>query len=195
LRLSYANVTATLALFVALGGAGYAATKFDGARIRKHSIPLNRLRGKLPRGQRGRKGDQGLIGPRGEDGLPGRPGERGEPGEKGDRGEKGAVGPAAFVAWAYVWEGSVDTSASTANVPSNLIFKPPATTGIYCMKAEVSFGPDHHFAITVLGNYGGFATIRHATLPACNSGEYDSYVITFNVEGLPEDENFELGVF
>lgn len=37
-RLTYANVTATLALFVALGGSSYAALKIDGSDIRKRSL-------------------------------------------------------------------------------------------------------------------------------------------------------------
>jgi hypothetical protein len=37
-RLTYANVMATLALFVALGGSSYAVSKIDGSDIRKHSL-------------------------------------------------------------------------------------------------------------------------------------------------------------
>lgn len=37
-RLTYANVVATLALFVALGGSSYAALKISGRDIQKHSI-------------------------------------------------------------------------------------------------------------------------------------------------------------
>lgn len=44
-RLTYANVAATLALFVALGGTSVAATaRFNGAQIAKGSIPGDRLR-------------------------------------------------------------------------------------------------------------------------------------------------------
>lgn len=37
-RLTYANVVATLALFVALGGSSYAALKISGKEIQKHTI-------------------------------------------------------------------------------------------------------------------------------------------------------------
>ena len=37
-RLTYANVVATLALFVALGGSSYAALKISGKDIQKHTI-------------------------------------------------------------------------------------------------------------------------------------------------------------
>ena len=42
-RLSYANVMATLAFFLALGGGAYAATQINGHQIMPHSIPANRL--------------------------------------------------------------------------------------------------------------------------------------------------------
>lgn len=37
-RLTYANVTATLALFIALGGSSYAALKISGRDIQKHTL-------------------------------------------------------------------------------------------------------------------------------------------------------------
>ena len=37
-RLTYANVTATLALFIALGGSSYAALKISGRQIKAHTI-------------------------------------------------------------------------------------------------------------------------------------------------------------
>lgn len=43
-RLTYGNVMATLALFLALGGTGVAAVQLSGAQIAKHSIPADRLR-------------------------------------------------------------------------------------------------------------------------------------------------------
>jgi len=44
-RLTYANVMATLAVFIALGGSSYAALKIDGRDVRARSIPGNRLKG------------------------------------------------------------------------------------------------------------------------------------------------------
>ena len=43
-RLTYANVTATLALFLALGGVAAAGTLIDGSSIMPRSLPANRLR-------------------------------------------------------------------------------------------------------------------------------------------------------
>ena len=44
-RLTYANVVASLALFVALGGTSVAATSLiSGAKIKQNSIPANRIK-------------------------------------------------------------------------------------------------------------------------------------------------------
>jgi len=83
-RLSYSNVMATLAISVALGGTSYAAItitgknvkngSLTGADIKKHSVQLNRLIGRLtagargPMGDTGPKGDTGLQGPKGDPG-------------------------------------------------------------------------------------------------------------------------------
>jgi hypothetical protein len=101
-RLSYANVMATLAVFVALGGSSYAAIKvtgknvtngsLTGADIKKHSVQLNRLRESLPPGDQGAKGDQG---PKGDQGIPGLKGDQGIQGLKGDTGP--STGPAGGV--------------------------------------------------------------------------------------------------
>jgi hypothetical protein len=61
-RLTYANVMATIAVFMALGGGAYAAVKISGTSIKPHSIPLNRLKGTLPAGAPGAKGDPGADG-------------------------------------------------------------------------------------------------------------------------------------
>ncbi len=90
-KLSYANVTATLALFVALGGASYAAVRLpknsvgtrqlkrnavtrrkvrrnaiDGAKVKNHSLLARDFKmGQLPAGPRGQAGPQGAVGPAG----------------------------------------------------------------------------------------------------------------------------------
>jgi hypothetical protein len=43
-RLTYANVMATIAVFIALGGSAYAASKINGKTIKIKSIPGNRLK-------------------------------------------------------------------------------------------------------------------------------------------------------
>lgn len=43
-HVSYANVTATLALFIALGGTGYAMSQISGSQIKNRSIPGQKLK-------------------------------------------------------------------------------------------------------------------------------------------------------
>lgn len=86
----YANVVATLALIVALGGTAYAAVRvtgrqvadgsLTGADVKKRSVPLNRLKGALPAGATGAKGDTGAAGPKGDTGAAGAKGETGATG-------------------------------------------------------------------------------------------------------------------
>jgi hypothetical protein len=95
-RLTYSNVIATLALFIALGGSSYAALKITGRNvvnrsltgkdIKKKSVPLDRLRGSLPKGEPGPKGDTGA---------------RGEPGPAGP------VDPSQFVSAAGLYHVAV----------------------------------------------------------------------------------------
>jgi hypothetical protein len=80
-HLTYSNVIATLALFIALGGSSYAAIKITGRNvvngsltgndIKKRSVSLDRLKGGLPAGAQGLKGDPGARGDRGEPGPAG----------------------------------------------------------------------------------------------------------------------------
>lgn len=56
-----AIVSAVVAALVA-SGATYAAMKINGHSIALHSIPLNRIEGRLPRGPRGRQGVPGTVG-------------------------------------------------------------------------------------------------------------------------------------
>ena len=90
MRLTYANVLSTVAVFVALGGSAYAATQLTGGDIKNGSLTgrdvkngsiesadvrdgqLRRRdfrRGTLLRGPRGRRGPAGAAGPRGASGA------------------------------------------------------------------------------------------------------------------------------
>jgi hypothetical protein len=107
-KLSYANVIATLALFLALCGGAIAATKLPsgsvgtralrdsavtGAKVRDGSLgAVDFASGELPRGDTGATGAQGAAGPRGERGEGGEPGPQGQRGETGSRGPVGADG-------------------------------------------------------------------------------------------------------
>ncbi len=84
-RLSYANVVATVALFLALGGSSYAALVVTGRNVKNGSLTTRDIKdrsllrkdfksGQLPAGPRGAKGDTGAPG------TPGAPGRKGDPG-------------------------------------------------------------------------------------------------------------------
>jgi hypothetical protein len=99
-----------IALFVALGGASYAAVKIpknsvgnaqiknnavNGAKVKDGSLGANDFAvGQLPQGAQGDRGPQGATGPQGERGLQGPQGDPGVPGTAGAPGATGATGPA-----------------------------------------------------------------------------------------------------
>lgn len=81
-RGTYANVTATTALVLAMAGGAYAANHYLINSTRQISPRvLKQLRG--ARGPRGEAGALGPIGPQGETGPAGHVGKRGETGERG----------------------------------------------------------------------------------------------------------------
>ncbi len=87
-RLTYANVCATLALFLALGGVGYAATRLPansvGTRqIKSKAVTKTKLDPKLISSLRGKAG---ATGPAGTAGSPGPAGMTGAPGPAGPAG-------------------------------------------------------------------------------------------------------------
>ena len=88
-RLTYANVVATLALFVALGGSSYATIQFTGRNVKDRSLTAKDIKknslttsevknrsllaqdfkaGQLPSGAQGAPGPQGAKGDRGDPG-------------------------------------------------------------------------------------------------------------------------------
>jgi hypothetical protein len=102
-RLSYSNVIASLALFVALGGASYAAVALpansvgtkqlkkgavSAAKLKRNAVSSAKVKdGSLQRGDfasgtvlQGPQGPQGLQGPKGDPGQNGAPGQQGPPG-------------------------------------------------------------------------------------------------------------------
>jgi hypothetical protein len=108
LRSSYAGVTATVALFLALGGGAYAAASSivgsDGQvhgcyqndgdlRVISPSSSCRRSEHALSWSQQGPKGDTGATGATGAAGSNGANGAKGDTGPQGDPGTKGDTGP------------------------------------------------------------------------------------------------------
>jgi hypothetical protein len=104
IRLTYANVVASVALFAALGGSSYAALTITGSQVRDGSLSGRDVHngsltgtdvrdrsllardfkpGQLPAGPKGDKGDSGAPGPQGDAGARGEPGPKGDPGFSG----------------------------------------------------------------------------------------------------------------
>lgn len=113
-KVTYANVMATLAVFISLGGSSYAALTITGSNVRNSSLTGADVKnsslttsdvknrsllaadfklGQLP------KGDRGPAGPAGTPGAPGTPGPAGPPGTPG---APGADGKDATALWAVV---------------------------------------------------------------------------------------------
>jgi hypothetical protein len=118
-RITYANVTATLALVVALGGSAYAVSTITGADVRNESLTGLDIRNGTITGGDIRRGavnsddiENGSItqadlhagvlaalaggaqGPAGPKGDPGPAGPKGDPGAAGAKGDAGVPGPA-----------------------------------------------------------------------------------------------------
>ena len=96
-----------IALFVALGGASYAAVKLPknsvgnpqlkkgavtGAKVKDGSLSSSDFAGGLPQGPPGPQGATGAQGPRGETGAKGDSGAKGETGAQGEQGPQGIQG-------------------------------------------------------------------------------------------------------
>jgi hypothetical protein len=60
-RLTYANVTATLALFVALGGVSYAATKISGHQIKAHTLTARNYKANSVTGKAVKEKTLGIV--------------------------------------------------------------------------------------------------------------------------------------
>jgi hypothetical protein len=85
IRLNYANVIATIAIFIALGGSSYAAVKITGKQVKDSSLTGADIRNGSLRAVDLRRSDfQG--------GAQGNPGAKGDTGPRGDPGAKGETG-------------------------------------------------------------------------------------------------------
>jgi hypothetical protein len=122
-RLTYANVIASLALFLALAGGSYAALQIPknsvgNKQLKRNAVTSSKVKnGSLlvtdfnasqrsqlrgPTGATGATGARGPEGPRGATGPEGLSGPRGATGAEGPRGATGAAGPPAPRHWAEV---------------------------------------------------------------------------------------------
>jgi hypothetical protein len=133
-HLTYANVAVSLALFLALGGAAYAATQLP-----RNSVGTNQIRreavtaGKIAKKTRNQlKGDRGPAGPQGPQGKTGKTGAKGATGARGAQGNQGAPGSdGTGPAFEVVTKAKPIEPAGSAVVAQNL------AAGSYVVSAEV----------------------------------------------------------
>ena len=167
-QLTYANVAATLALFVALGGSATAAALINGQNIRNGSITANKLKDhtltatkfaahQLPVGPPGAKGDAGTPGAKGDtgspgpQGAPGLTGSAGSPGITGPQGPMGATGPQGTT-------GATGPQGTTG--PSG-----PSGTGNASEVSHQSGSP------VALATYSSYTTVASTTLTTTKSSK------------------------
>ncbi|MBS1894864.1 MAG: collagen-like protein [Actinobacteria bacterium] len=128
-KLTYSNVVATLALFIALAG----GTAFAASQLGKESVGARQLKKEAVTPAKLSKASKAtLTGPSGPTGATGQPGAQGPKGEKGDKGDTGAAGSA--VAYARVLaNGTLDTAHSKNIISTEL----SSITGVYCITPSV----------------------------------------------------------
>ncbi len=147
-HLSYANITATLALFIALGGVSYAAVTLPknsvgNAQVKKNAVTGSKVKDSSLTGSDVRNSsltggdikDQSLtpadfsdsiLGPQGvagAQGPPGAPGLKGEAGAKGETGLQGAQGAPGMSGLVRVYTSGV---GDTSNSPKTTVATCPA---------------------------------------------------------------------
>jgi hypothetical protein len=155
IRLTYANVVASLALFAALGGSSYAAISITGKQVRDGSLSGRdvhnaTLTNRDVRDQsllaRDFKADQlpaGAQGDKGDPGPQGSQGPTGPAGPKGDKGDPGAPGTARAFARVDA-EGRLEVGKGLTTSPiteGQTCVRPTADSGIVAAAAAPIVSP------------------------------------------------------
>jgi hypothetical protein len=157
-RLGYSNVIASLALFVALGGASYAAVALpansvgteqlkksavSAAKLKRNAVSSAKVKdGSLQRGDfasgtllQGPQGPQGLQGPQGVKGA------KGDPGENGAPGQQGAPGTARAFAFVNPFSCAGATGPCNISQAKNVVGARRIDTGSYCVQVAPDIDP------------------------------------------------------
>jgi Collagen triple helix repeat (20 copies) len=180
-RPSGAMLVALLALFLSLGGLGYAGqvvNLLDGHQIKKGTIEADRLSNKARAALRGRSGPRGLRGAKGD------PGPQGATGTRGAPGAAGAPGTAVAYARITVTNGSV-TLKESKNLSQSQVSAATSNPGVVCFH-DLGFTVNSMVASPV-GVYGQATNNRtfvsvgpHALAQGCPP----SSPATFNTEAF-----------
>jgi hypothetical protein len=208
-RLTYANVLASLALFIALGGASYAAVQIPKAsvgtkqlkrnavtspKVKPGSLLVSDFRASQRSALRGPAGPEGPRGATGPEGLHGPRGATGPEGPEGPRGATGPAGPPAPRRWAEVRD--VNGELALVNQSGGISFD---QTGVGV------------FLLTPAGNVcpgGGTVTATPISIPgidvrASTSWSSDPRTTTASVvvrlvigeNNTPTDDEFNMAIF
>jgi hypothetical protein len=197
-RLSYSNVIASLALFVALGGASYAAVALPAnsvgtKQLNTNAVTASKLKpnavssAKVKDGslQRGDFASGTLLqGPQGPQGPQGVQGAKGDPGQNGAPGQQGAPGTAR--AFAFVETDCAGaTGACDVSKAKNVVGARRIGTGEYCVQVAAGIDPTTSGAAAGVDNTNtdppeGNATALINSLvgvqPVCAASEF--FVVT-----------------
>ncbi len=153
-RLTYANVIATAALFLALGGAAVAATQLPRnsvgtGQLKPEAVTAGKIARKARNQLRGNQGPQGPKGATGKTGAAGKAGARGATGATGPRGPQGeaGTGPAFEVFGTNKAIGAVGSAIVAENLGS----------GSYMIGADVVVESTVETTVTCTLNGGGEA--------------------------------------
>jgi hypothetical protein len=171
-RTSPSTGIALLALFVALGGTGYAALKLPknsvgtaqlksnavtGAKVKNGSLTAGDFGGTLPAGAQGPKGD---TGPKGDAGTNGTNGTNGTKGDKGDPGTDGTDGAPAGSLKPKITGGPQDSGAE--NVTQTLSLTPftPAANKAELVQFRITWTPPPMGCTPAVGVGGASVTVK-----------------------------------
>jgi hypothetical protein len=129
-RLSYSNVMATFALFVALGGSSYAAVTITGKQVKNESLTSKDVKNRSLLAKDFKRGQ-----------LKG--GSRGATGPAGARGPAGANGGGSTAPTHFTLITSYPTNTSVAPSPSGQFNCPARDAFEHCTGAWLNYGDPH----------------------------------------------------
>jgi hypothetical protein len=199
-HLTYANVVATIALFMALGGGAYAAIKLPA-----NSVGTKQIKKKAVTPQKLSASTRALIkaaGPQGPQGETGPPGPKGDTGAPGANGANGADGAPATNLWA-----SVNGNNGSIVRASGALSAAKRSTGMYIVQfnqdvSNCSYQATVGSGYSYWGNFLPTPVGSAMAMPASvqNSGPTipipDTVMVgTFDTSGTPVDDQFHLAVF
>lgn len=198
-HLTYANIMATLAVFIALGGVSYAAVSLPANsvgsnQIKNKAVSLKKISigaREALHGATGTAGAQGPVGAAGATGATGEPGEAGDdgaPGAPGAPGATGATGPSDVYSTHVegpvntVNDGGLITVATLPLPPGNYLVRFSLTVSFIeaIQMATVScefqaIGDGETGATVRLDGDGTGAFAQYETMTASTATDYDGF--------------------